>query len=389
MPIFTRRMFLNTAGAAASLGGPVARTRAAAGGVGWAESLGAKIERDGEGNVIAADFTGTWLGDADLAKIAQWPKLRRLNISETKVTDLGIEYLKPLREVEEFDAWYAENLTEDGITHLRGWRRLSRWVLRWPRSSRCVFDPLESMVSLRELDIANTNVSDEGFHLLTPLVHLNRLSIGGNRLTGDCLQMLAPLAGLRHLDVSGVQRVDSGLWGLPLTRQNIGRIAQLTRLESLNLNGATLADRGLDRPGHQLAERKEMQQVAGLQPLENLGHLDVGRLPVSNQDMELVRDLPRLEELRAGMASNLDDGLVPHLLAAKSLKRVYLAGTRLTDTGLARLALHPGLTEIAVDGTAVTAGAVGRLQKASRNLTILWWPARKRSEPGQTAQLVR
>ena len=98
------------------------------------------------------------------------------------------------------------------------------------------------------------------------------------------------------LDVGGIQRVDSGLWGLPLTDENLARIAELKQLRSLSLAGATLADRGVDRPGHPEAERSEFRDLSKLAELENLERLDLSRLPLTE---ETLRPLARHAFLRA------------------------------------------------------------------------------------------
>ena len=291
---------------------------------------GARTVKDAQGNIVELDLTSSWVTDGDLAKVAQMRHLRKLDLSHTRVTDAGLEQLKSLESVVELNCYYAERLTEDGIAHLRSWKYLERLSLRGTKVTSEVFEHLAHLTSLRSLDLGFTQIEDEGFEQLASLARLEKLSIGGNRLSGSCLLLLKQLPALVDLDVSGIQRVDSGLWGLPLTEENLARIGQLRQLRALNLAGATLADRGVDRPGHPEAERAELRNLIALAGLINLERLDLSRQPVTAEAISGLSALPRLQELRLGLARKLDDSAVPPLLSLKSLQKLYLAGTKLS-----------------------------------------------------------
>jgi Leucine-rich repeat (LRR) protein len=298
---------------------------------------GARVVKDTQGNIVELDLNSTWITDGDLAKVAQMRHLRKLDLSHTRVTDGGLEQLKSLENVVELNCYYAERLTEDGIAHLRGWKHLEHLSLRGTKVTSQVFAHLARLTSLRSLDLGFTQIEDEGFEQLASLARLEKLSIGGNRLSGSCLLLLKQLPALVDLDVSGIQRVDSGLWGLPLTGENLTRIGQLRQLRALNLAGATLADRGVDRPGHPEAERTELRDLTALAGLIDLERLDLTRQPVTSEAISGLSALPRLQELRLGLARKLDDSVVPALLSLKSLQKVYLAGTKLSPESAEKL----------------------------------------------------
>ena len=298
---------------------------------------GARAVKDAQGNIVELDLTSTWVTDGDLAKVAQMRHLRKLDLSHTRITDAGLEQLKRLENVVELNCYYAERITEDGIAHLRGWKHLEHLSLRGTKVTSQVFEHLAHLTSLRSLDLGFTQIEDEGFEQLASLPRLEKLSIGGNRLSGSSLLLLKQLPALVDLDVSGIQRVDSGLWGLPLTEENLARIGQLRQLRALNLAGATLADRGVDRPGHPEAERAELRDLTALAGLNNLERLDLSRQPVTAQAISGLSALPKLQELRLGLARKLDDSAVPVLLSLKSLQKLYLAGTKLSPESTEKL----------------------------------------------------
>ena len=65
----------------------------------WIQSTGGSFQKDKAGQISEVDLTSTWITDDDLAKIAQLKQLRKLNLSYTKITDLGLEHLRPLQNV--------------------------------------------------------------------------------------------------------------------------------------------------------------------------------------------------------------------------------------------------------------------------------------------------
>jgi Leucine-rich repeat (LRR) protein len=269
------------------------------------------------------DLTSRWITDADLARIGRVRELRKLDLSHTRITDAGIELLKDLPAVRELSLYYAEYVNGDGLAHLRGWKQLEVLNLRGTRVTSKVFEHLARLTALRSLDIAFTEIDDEGFQHLASLARLERLAIGGNRLSGSCLAMLKLMPALRDLDLGGIQRVDSGLWGLPLTAPNLARIGELRQLRRLSLASATLNDRGVDRPGHPEAERTVLPDLSALGGLADLEFLDLTRQPVTPEALRSLAPLSRLRELRLGLIRNIDESALPPLPA---LTRVYLNG---------------------------------------------------------------
>jgi len=298
---------------------------------------GARVVKDPQGNIVELDLTSTWVTDGDMAKVAQMHHLRTLDLSHTQVTDAGLEQLKGLENVKDLNCYYAERLTADGIAHLRKWKQLEHLSLRGTKVTSQVFEHLAQLSDLRTLDLGFTQIEDEGFEQLASLPKLEKLSIGGDRLNGSCLLLLKQMTALIDLDVSGIQRVDSGLWGLPLTEENLARLGQLRPLRALNLAGATLADRGVDRPGHPEAERAELRDLTALAGLINLERLDLTRQPVTAEALSALSGLPKLQELRLGLAYKLDDSAIPVLLSFKALQKLYITGAKLSPQSAAKL----------------------------------------------------
>ena len=181
------------------------------------------------------------------------------------------------------------------------------------------------------------------------------------------------MPALKHLDVGGIQRVDSGLWGIALNDSNMKKIGELTRLETLRLSGANIADRGLDRPGHKLARRKELTSLPSLKGLVSLRTLELDRTPLTPAALAALRKLPQLRHLSLEHATGVDDQAVPVFLALEQLESLHLSGTAVTDAGLRQLSDLKHLKVLRVGGTAVTQEAVAQFQEGCPGCTVAWW----------------
>ena len=93
----------------------------------------------------------------------------------------------------------------------------------------------------------------------------------------------------------------------------------MTELRALTLTGANLNDRRIDRPGNQLAQRTELPDISKLRSLRNLEFLDLSRTPVLPGALAALRDLPKLRELRLGLATKIDDTAIDTLISMKQL----------------------------------------------------------------------
>ena len=301
----------------------------ACGATDWFEQQGARVERDPRtAEVTAVDLTGVWVSDADLERLGAYGnKLNRLVLAHTRLTDVGFAHLSKLTGVRELDCYYAEFFTADGLAHLSGWQSLERLSLRGTRVTSKAIEHIAKLKKLRSLDLGYTQIDDANLDLLAELPLLETLSLGGNRVSAGGLSQLRLLKGLRHLDLSGVQRVDSGEWGVVLNPATLGEVGGLAGLRSLNLAGATLTDTGADRPGLKESVRQNIEGLDRLAKLVNLESLDVSRLPLTAAALAPLAALPRLRELRANLAPTLGDAVVPVLLRFPLLAKVSLEGS--------------------------------------------------------------
>lgn len=339
------------------------------------ERLGGKIARDSAGNIVAVDLADSWANDADIRWLADIPTLERIDLSRTRITGKALEPLRGLPSVRELRLQFAEFITATDMGHLADWRNLTTLDLRGTRADSSVFERLRAHTAMEFLDVSSCEVDDQGFEELAALTKLVELRCGANRMSGLALTVLKTAPALRHLDVGGYQRVDSGLWGLALNEQNLERLGALPHLETLTLRGAKLADRGTDRPGSDLAIKKEIVGLESLRTLSELRSLDLGDLPIKSSDLSWLPELKKLEQLDIDGSYEIDDAAVATFLQLSSLKRLNLAGSLLTDAGFNRLAALPQLERLTVGATLVSGNAAAAFSSKRPGCSVIYWKA--------------
>ena len=263
----------------------------------WITAAGGVVTKDAAGRITGVDLRSSWVTDGDMPLLAKLPHLARLDLSLTRITDRGMQQLKPAPGIVELNLYYAEQITDEGMSAIKGWKRLKRLNVRGTRITDSTLEHAASAPALESLDVGYAQVTDVGLDHLATLTNLKELSIGGNKITDAGLQALRYLTGLTHLDLTGMQRTDSGLWSVSLTDLGIGAIATLKELRQLKLDG----------------------------------------LPVSGRSLERLKGLTKLELLSLQGCTRVADDAAPVIAAWPALKAVDLKGTGITDQALASI----------------------------------------------------
>ena len=173
-----------------------------------------------------------------------------------------------------------------------------------------------------ELNLAASNVGDDDLKELVKLPKIKILSLNGTKVTDKGIERLEQLKNLVELDLS-------------LTATDGSSLKKCKSLRKLSLGGTKATD-------------GSVKGVTGL----NLCELDLSYTDLSDQG---VKELERM----------------------RSLDRLVLEGTKLTDKGLARLATFSNLKEITVGFTEVTKEVADALQKKNTKIKIIWLPEDK------------
>ncbi len=263
----------------------------------WITEVGGTITRDRAGRVTGVDLRASWVTDSDLPQLAELPHLANLDLSQTRITDLGLQQLKNAPGIVELNLYYAEQITDEGLAAVKGWKKLKRVNLRGTKVTDTTLEHLANVTTLEAIDVGHAQITDVGLDRLSPLANLKELVVSGNKLTDAGLQALRQFPGLTHLTLGGSQRTDSGLWTISLTEQGLESITTLKELRELRLDG----------------------------------------MPVTPRWLEKLKALNKLERLNLQGCKRLGDEAAPLLASWQSLRVVDLTGTSLTANGIAEL----------------------------------------------------
>lgn len=174
-------------------------------------------------SVVELDCTDCPIADEAFAALDKFPNLKTLVLHGTKVSDAGLAALKKTKNLENVDL-SKTSLHGQGLRHLSTHAIKNLNLSRTPLHDAAVVDLLEMAHHVVRLNLASTEIRDEGVEQLAALHGLEELDLSLTKITGASFPSLP--VGLRKLNLSGTTVVDIRL--APLER--------LGRLQSLDLS---------------------------------------------------------------------------------------------------------------------------------------------------------
>ncbi|MCX6620417.1 MAG: hypothetical protein NTY38_04955 [Acidobacteria bacterium] len=271
----------------------------------WIAPLGGTVTRNAAGRIVAVKLRGSWISDFQMSDLARLPELERLDLSHTRISDEGMLRLKTAPRIAELNLYYAEQITDQGMTAIRGWKHLKRLNVRGTRISDGTLETAGGLAQLEALDIANTGVTGNGYDYLITLTKLRELSLGGSRLGDSVVELVRLLPTLTRLDLSRCGAVPEAMLG-------------------------------------------------AISELKDLRVLELGFSDISGGGLRLLRTLPKVEKLSLVGCARVDDAAAAELAGWAGLKQVDLQETKVTEKGLEAVRRgRPGV-EILSDGAGGT-----------------------------------
>jgi len=333
------------------------------------ETLGGAIVRGPDGNIVEVSLARTGATDNDIERVVQIKGLKRLNLSFTYITDVGIERLRELPQLEELTLDATEAITDASTSYLRANKQLRKLVLRGTDITDVGMPALATLTNLKSLDLSQTMIGNVGLESLPALSELEELNLGGTRITGVNLNFLKLLPKLKKLSFNGIQRRNADACWTPLiTDLDLDTISLLAGLQDLDLGvGVSLGKTGVAvgagnchvTGGIQLTDLG----VAKLVKLTKLRRLDISGAKITPAGLKILKSLPQLERLSLWNCKGLDDSAAAHFADVPKLTNLDLSYTSTGDAMLKTLAALPNLKVLYLTDTKVTPAGVEAFRK--------------------------
>jgi serine/threonine protein kinase/Leucine-rich repeat (LRR) protein len=300
------------------------------------------------------------------------PQLTSLNLSGTRVSDVGFEQVSGLTKLKFLGAegTFLSDERYDALVETRpgldiAWdgrdieRALAKQIFAWggkvgieTRGGEVAMGLTEATQLPRErfsvttVDLAGaSDVTDADVAKLIALGKVRELDLGGTGVTAAGLKKLVGLASLQKID----------LGSLPLPKPAVDQLARALPDTEIQID---------PKPDQRLAA----------QVLEIGGKVGVRTSDGQTAEVTAPGGLPRsdffLRSVTVEGIAAADDALLAELAGCTQLDAVYAAGSGATDAGVTALAAAGSLRELSIGGAAITSAALRPLSKLSGLQTL-------------------
>ncbi|MFN0054512.1 MAG: hypothetical protein ACKV0T_20235 [Planctomycetales bacterium] len=151
--------------------------------------------------------------DEALRTAPSFPRLKRLYLHKGQATDVAMESLTQLQELEVFFVWDAIRLTDAGVGHLGHLERLESVHLSNSPIGDEALQVLSTLPNLRRMSMQQNHFSDAGLKYLANMSQLRSLwiGLGHGRITDEGIRSLEGLEDLQELDLQKTQVTPEGV----------------------------------------------------------------------------------------------------------------------------------------------------------------------------------
>jgi serine/threonine protein kinase len=220
-----------------------------------------------------------------------------------------------------------ENLTANGLTHLKG---------------------LTGLQYLKLCGLPRLRLTTAEMDILEELPRFTGLSLTEIEIDEGVLGRLKDLKEVFSVTLSSV----------PLRDKDVEHLAAIPKLSLLNLSSTGITDAGLER----------------LKTAASLDTLDLSNTAITDRGLQHLVDMPQLAVLNLSSTSTTDTGL-KHLSQLHWLAELHLAHTPVTNDGLVHLKQMKSLRILNLQKTRVNAAGVAYLQVTLPGCEIMVDPA--------------
>lgn len=170
--------------------------------------------------------------DKALAHLPEFPRLKRLLVCETQVSDEGLEFVGRLPELEELLIWDGATITDKGVAHLRELRKLKFLLLGCAAITDEAVSHLSTVSSLETLLLDSNELTDKSLEYASKLPGLRDLEVGN--WSPESSQARISAAGLEYVRKMPALKL-LGIPLIPTTVEDLKPLHGLTGLELLQI----------------------------------------------------------------------------------------------------------------------------------------------------------
>lgn len=212
-------------------------------------------------------LASTTVTDVDLRALRSLSSLTALDLSNTGITHLGLKELATFPSLKTLKINHTK-IDPEGLVVLGGIKLLENLSLCNTGIGGGI-DALKPLKSLRTLEAASLNISDDDLKTISGFKSLKKLDISNSSVTDSGMKWIQSLASLEHLDLSQTSISDDGL----------SKLAKLSNLRTLDLAGTRVTDAGMQH----LAAMANLQKI-------NISHTSVSRSTPARQNLLVVQE---------------------------------------------------------------------------------------------------
>ncbi|MCI0702401.1 MAG: hypothetical protein L0241_15065 [Planctomycetia bacterium] len=242
---------------------------------------GAAFKNPGWVKLRVVEASGTRFDNSGMDAVANLPVLERLNVSSTRITDVGARHLIRTQKLTHLEC--ANTEVGDGAMPTFG-----------------------RLKTLAHLNLQKTSLTDAGLGTLEFLDSLQELDLESTAVTGSGFAKFPAWPKLRKLNLSSTSFDDSG-------GAHLGKFAGLTNLA---LRDCSVTDRGL----------------TSLKQLNKLTQLDLTKCKVGDETAKLLGSHPELISVWF-LETELTDAGAKALAPAPKLRFMHVRGSKVTKQG--------------------------------------------------------
>jgi len=326
-------------------------------------------------------LTGTGISDRGINALSMLPKLERLWLSQTQITNAGLEQLAAIQSLTHLSI-EATPTSDQGLAFVVRLPKLRSLSLGSPLFTAAGLRQLQQAQSIDHLHLDRLPVDDSVLAAIGELRQVQTLSLRQTAITDNGLRYLGKLHKLKELHLDGCSLSDAalrpasewkGLESISFANTQIGDqglqfLAGCNALKSIEVSESACTLKGvidllIGILGRDLPMALKTAFNAKLDSGGNVTSVNLSPVRIKDNDIELLSGLQQLQWL-AMQNSELTDAGANRIakLGFPNLRMLKLDNSGISDNGLESLSKLTNLRDLHVRQTRITPKALVAMQ---------------------------